>query len=90
MKRIGFEVDRVQRIKTDEDDNFRFSKIILLQEKWFRKKLIPIDSETGKQVLQMEHFDETTKRYLAIDVNKIWLCTSALFSNSCDYRITFI
>ena len=64
-------INRLQQIKTEDDTEFRFAKVLLVKHRFFSRKLIPYDTESGKLIIEMKHFHEGLKRYFTIDIESL-------------------
>ena len=70
---------RLQLIKTEKDKDFRFGRVLLVKDKWFGSRLVPIDatrcfgaSECDyPEIIAMKIFVEDEGKYREVDVSKI-------------------
>lgn len=73
MLKIGIIIERLQRIKTKETDNYFFSSVILLKPKMFSKQLIPyvydMDNGIGEQIIDMQLFEEENRKYHTVNID---------------------
>lgn len=73
MLKIGIIIERLQRIKTKETDNYFFSSVILLKHKMFSKQLIPyaydVDNGIGEQIIDMQLFEEENRKYHTVNID---------------------
>ena len=64
-------LDRMQLIKTEDDKEFRFSKVMLVKPHLFSKKIFPYDAVSGSAIIEMKHFHEADKVYLPIEIDSL-------------------
>lgn len=69
--RSGIFVYRLQKIKTDKNQDFAFGKVLLVKLKLFSKQLTPFDMDSGKRIVEMQMFNEKDKAYHLVDINSI-------------------
>lgn len=73
MLKVGIIIERLQRIKTKETDNYFFSSVILLKHKMFSKQLIPyaydVDNGIGEQIIDMQLFEEENRKYHTVNID---------------------
>lgn len=69
MLKFAIAIDRVQKIKVAEEDNFFFSKIILVKQKMFSNKLAPFDLDSGKKIIELQLFEEADKEYHTVNID---------------------
>jgi hypothetical protein len=65
---------RLQMIKTEKDEDFRFGKVLLVKEHWLGRKMQPVDATDGKDfpdIVAMKLFIEEDGQYHEIDVDNI-------------------
>jgi len=69
--RSGIFVDRLQKIKTDKNQDFAFGKVLLVKMKLFSKQLTPFDMDSGKRIVELQMFNEEDRAYHLVDINSI-------------------
>lgn len=69
MLKYGLHLDRLQKIKLNETDNYFFSNIVLIKPKLFSKKLIPYDLNSGNKIIDMQLFEEEDRRYHTVNID---------------------
>lgn len=76
MLKYAIKVDRLQKVITEGDKDYRFGDVLLIKSHLFSRKLIPIDTLTGKQIQKMAMYDNG--KFIKVDVNSFR--QSGLFS----------
>ncbi len=66
-------LDRMQMIKTEEDNEYRFSKVLLVRSHLFSKVIIPYEATSFKTITEMKHFHEGERKFFPIDIGSLRL-----------------
>ncbi len=65
--RPAIKLDRLQKVKTEDDKSLRFGNVVLIRWHLFSRKLIPMDLITGKTITEMALWEN--EKWMVVDTD---------------------
>ena len=77
-------LDRLQMIKTEDDKEYRFGKVLLVKTMYLSRKMIAYDADSLKKIESMKYFYDENREYREIDIDSI------RFERGTEYSFEFV